>query len=80
MMVRTTPEYSEEFQKDWDIYWLNRNGEINASVGNGDLNLTVYYYYEGIRQRAGNLSSEFVKDVIPVQQASKYAGLYASKH
>lgn len=79
MMVRTTPEYSEEFQKDWDIYWLNRNGEINASVGNGDLNLTVYYYYEGIRQRAGNLSSEFVKDVIPVQQASKYAGLYASK-
>lgn len=79
MMVRTTPEYSKEFQMDWDTYWLNRNGEINVSVGNGDLNLTVYYYYEGIRQRAGNLNSEFVKEVIPVQQASKYAGLYASK-
>ncbi len=72
MMIRTIPEYSEEYQMEWDIYWINKNGDITASVGNGDLNLTVYYYYNGARQRAGNLSSEFVQDVIPVQEASEY--------
>ncbi len=79
MMIRTIPEYSEEYHREWDTYCLNKNGEIKASVGNGNLVLTVYYYYEGNRQRAGNFTREIVQDVIPVQEASEYAEPYALK-
>lgn len=72
MMIRTVPEYSEEYNMDWDIYWLNKDGKVSASVGNGELNTTVYYYYNGIRQRTGNIYSDFVQEVIPVQESSVY--------
>lgn len=72
MMIRTIPKYSEEYGMDWDMYWLTKDGKIEADVGNGDLDLTVYYYYNGNRQRTGNLSSDFVQEAIPVQQSSIY--------
>lgn len=72
MMIRTVPKYSEEYDKDWDIYWLNKDGEVSASVGNGELDTTVYYYYKGIRQRTGNIYSDVVQEVIPVQESSVY--------
>lgn len=72
MMVRTIPEYSEEYNTEWDIYWLNKDGEISASVGNGSLDSTVYYYYEGIRQRTGYIYGDFVQGVIPVQESQVY--------
>ena len=79
MMIRTIPEYSKEYDMEWDIFWLDEDGEIEASVGNGALNLTLYYYYEGNRQQAGGISGEPVQQVIPVQEASEYAGLYVTR-
>lgn len=72
MMIRTIPKYSEEYGMEWDTYWLNKDGEVNASVGNGALDCTVYYYYDGNRQRTGNISNGLVQETIPVQKSSKY--------
>lgn len=70
MMTRTTPQYSEEYNMDWDIYWLNENGEIYASVGNGSLTVPIYYYYEGSRYLVSG--SKTIQEVIPVQESTKY--------
>lgn len=70
MMIRTIPKYSKEYNMDWDIYWLNKNGEVSASVGNGVLDFEVYYCYEGVIQRAGYIYDDFVQGVLPVQESS----------
>ena len=72
MMISTEPKYSEIFDMDWNIFWLNKDGMINADVGNGDLSSSIYYYYEGVRQRTGFSNSDFVQEIIPVQQSSVY--------
>ena len=71
MLIKEDPLYYEENL----IYWIDENGTITEDTGNGDMNLTVYYYYGGARQRTGNTSAEFVQEAIPVQQATEYAGI-----
>ena len=72
MLIKENQNYDE-----YNLWWLDENGTIidTEGVGNGDMNLTVYYYYGGARQRTGNTSAEFVQDAIPVQQATEYVGM-----
>lgn len=72
MLIKENQNYDE-----YNLWWIDENGTIidTEGVGNGDMNLTVYYYYGGARQRTGNTSAEFVQDAIPVQQATEYAGM-----
>ena len=70
MMISTVPQYSENYG-DWDIYWLAPDGTITADVGNGALDFSLYYYYQGSRQRAGS-GPEEEQEIIPVQESSSY--------
>lgn len=70
MMISTVPQYSEDYG-DWDIYWLAPDGTITADVGNGALDFSLYYYYQGSRQRAGS-GPEEAQEIIPVQESSSY--------
>lgn len=70
MMISTVPQYSENYG-DWDIYWLEPDGTITADVGNGALDFSLYYYYQGSRQRAGS-GPEEAQEIIPVQESSNY--------
>lgn len=72
MLIKENQNYDE-----YNLWWLDENGTIidTEGVGNGDLYLTVYYYYGDARQRTGNTSAEFVQEAIPVQQATEYAGM-----
>lgn len=70
MMISTVPQYSENYG-DWDIYWLKSDGTIMADVGNGALDFSLYYYYQGSRQRAGS-GPEEAQEIIPVQESSSY--------
>lgn len=72
MMVRTIPKYSEEYDTDWDIYWLNKEGIISADVSNGSFDSSLYYYFDGIRQQAGYSSDSYIQEVVPVQASSIY--------
>ena len=69
-MISTVPQYSDLFGGDWDIYWLTQDG-VRADVDNGSLNLFMYYYYQGSRQRAGS-GMEETTEVIPVQESQSY--------
>lgn len=71
MMISTVPQYAEAFNGDWDTYWLRQDGTIMADVGNGSLEMFMYYYYGGSRQRAGSGADE-VQEVIPVQESADY--------
>lgn len=70
MMISTVPQYSEDYG-DWDIYWLAPDGTITADVGNGALDFSLDYYYQGSRQRAGS-GTEEAQEIIPVQESSSY--------
>lgn len=73
MLIRTVPQYSEEYDTEWDHYWLDKYGNLKEGFGIGDAPIpVVYYYYDGVRQRTGNLNSDFVNKVIPVRASSVY--------
>ena len=72
MMIRSKAKYEKEYGRDWDVYWLDESGAIKADVGNGDLLLTVYYYYDGNRQRTGLSQDDLLQEAIPVQESSQY--------
>ena len=45
-LTRIVPQYSEEYEQDWDFYYMNPEGEFEASVGMGETSDNVLYYTE----------------------------------
>lgn len=72
MMEKTIPEYEEEFGCEWEVYWLNEDGKVQADVGSGEIFLTYYYYHEGDVCAAGYIEDNST-ETMPVQQSEQLA-------
>lgn len=72
MMEKTIPEYEEEFGCEWEVYWLNEDGNVQADVGSGEIFLTYYYYHEGDVCAAGYIEDNST-ETMPVQQSEQLA-------
>lgn len=70
MMTRIEPIATEEFGDNWDLFWLQENGEIIADVGVGSAAYYLYYYWHGLHHTYEGRESNFEEPetAIPVQQ------------
>ncbi len=75
-LTRIVPQYSEEYEQDWDFYYMNPDGEFEASVGMGDTIDSVFYYTESNMSpfwEGESFGRNIPEDPVPVAVSEKFS-------